>query len=51
MSKHLESLHLNLLNGKMPHNLSWNEAVELIQHLGEVEAHGGEFVFRVGSQR
>jgi len=49
MSKHLESLYQNLLNGKLPHNLSWSEAVELVEHLGEVQPHGGdEFVFRVG---
>ena len=36
MSKHLESLYQNLLNGKLPHNLSWSEAVELVEHLGEV---------------
>ena len=52
MSKHLESLHQNLLSGKLPHNLSWSEAVELVEHLGEVQPHGGdEFVFRVGGQR
>jgi len=52
MSKHLESLYQNLLNGKLPHNLSWSEAVELVEHLGEVQPHGNdEFVFRVGSQR
>jgi|HubBroStandDraft_2_1064218.scaffolds.fasta_scaffold127657_2 hypothetical protein len=53
MSKHLESLHQNLLHGKLPHNLSWSEAVDLVGHLGgEVEPHGGdEFVFRVGDQR
>jgi len=52
MSKHLESLYQNLLNGKLAHNLSWNEAVELVEHLGEVQPHGGdEFVFRVGTQR
>jgi len=52
MSKHLESLYQNLLNGKLPHNLSWSEAVELVEHLGEVQPHGDdEFVFRVGSQR
>src|ERR1700686_4264094 len=52
MSKHLESLYQNLLNGKLPHNLSWSEAVELVEHLGEVQPHGGdEFVFRAGSQR
>ena len=53
MSKHLESLYQNLLSGKLPHNLSWSEAVELVEHLGgEVQLHGGdEFVFRVGDQR
>lgn len=52
MSKHLESLYRNLLNGKLPHNLSWSEAVELIEHLGEVQPHGNdEFLFRVGGQR
>jgi hypothetical protein len=52
MSKHLESLYQNLLNGKLPHNLSWSEAVELVEHLGDVQPHGDdEFVFRVGSQR
>ena len=50
MSKHLESLYQNLLNGKLPHNLSWSEAVDLVEHLGgEVQLHGDdEFVFRVG---
>src|ERR1700691_1083279 len=52
MSKHLESLYQNLLNGKLPHNLSWSETVELVEHLGEVQPHGDdEFVFRVGGQR
>ena len=52
MSKHIESLYQNLLNGKLPHNLSWSEAVELVEHLGEVQPHGNdEFVFRVGGQR
>jgi len=52
MSKHLESLYQNLLNGKLPHNLSWSETVDLVEHLGEVQPHGGdEFVFRVGSDR
>jgi hypothetical protein len=52
MSKHLESLHQNLLNGKLPHNLSWSEAVELVERLGEVQPHGDdEFMFRIGSQR
>ncbi len=52
MSKHLESLYQNLVNGKLPHNLSWSEAVELIEHLGEVQPHGNdEFTFRIGSAR
>jgi hypothetical protein len=52
MSKHLESLYQNLLKGKLPHNLSWSEAVELVEHLGEVQPHGDdEFVFSVGGQR
>jgi hypothetical protein len=53
VSKHLESLYQNLLSGKLPHNLSWSEAVDLVGHLGgEILPHGGdEFVFRVGDQR
>lgn len=52
MSKHLDSLRQNLLNGKLPHNLSWSEAVELVEHLGSVEPHGeDEFEFHVGRQR
>ena len=52
MNKHLESLRQNLLHGRLPHNLSWSEAVELIERVGEVEPRGGdEFVFRVGNQR
>jgi len=52
MRKHLESLYQNLLNGKLPRNLSWSEAVELVEHLGEVQPHGNdEFLFRVGSER
>ena len=52
MNKHLESLYQNLLNGKLPHNLSWSEAVELVEHLGEVTTHGNdEFTFRIGSER
>ena len=51
MSKHLESLYRNLLNGKLPHNLSWAEAVELVEHLGAVQPHGNdEFVFVVNGQ-
>ena len=52
MSKHLGSLYQNLLHGKLPHNLSGSETVELVDHLGEVQPHGDdEFVFRVGNQR
>lgn len=52
MSKHLESLQQNLLSGKLPHNLIWSAAVELVEHLGEVQPHGNdEFLFRVGDQR
>ena len=51
MSKHLESLYRTLLNGKLPHNLSWAEAVELVEHLGAVQPHGNdEFVFVVNGQ-
>jgi hypothetical protein len=51
VSKHLESLYQNLLNGKLPHNLSWSEAVELMEHLGEVQPHGNdEFVFLVNGR-
>jgi hypothetical protein len=52
VSKHLESLCQDLLNGKLPHNLSWAEAVELIEHLGEVQRYGNdEFVFVVVGRR
>jgi len=42
MSKHLESLYQNLLNGKLPHNLSWAEAVALVEHMGEVQPRGDD---------
>jgi hypothetical protein len=56
MSEHirddLDLLHRSLLDGKLPRNLSWNEAVELIQHLGTAEPHGGDqFAFVVGTQK
>lgn len=48
----LELLHQSLLAGKLPRNLSWNETIELIRHLGTAELHGGdEFAFVVGTQR
>jgi hypothetical protein len=47
-----EVLLASLVAGKLPHNLSWAEVVELIGGLGEVQPHGGnEFAFVVGSQR
>jgi hypothetical protein len=56
MSGHLHHkfamLHQSLLHGKLPRSLHWSDVVELIGHLGQVEAHGGdEFVFVLGSQR
>lgn len=56
MSEHLHHklsvLHQNLLHGKLPRSLHWSDAVDLIGHLGEVEAQGGnEFAFVVGTRR
>jgi hypothetical protein len=56
MSEHLHHklavLRQNLLQGKLPRSVRWDEALELIEHLGRVEPHGGEeFAFVVGSQR
>jgi len=52
MKKHLESMYRNLVIGKLPENLSWSEAVEIVEDLGEVQTHGNdEFVFRVGDQQ
>jgi hypothetical protein len=56
MSEHLHhrlaQIHQNLLHGRLPRNLDWGDAVELIEHLGRVEPHGGEeFAFVVGSKR
>jgi len=45
-------LHQSLLHGKLPRSLHWSDAVELIGHLGQVEAQGGDdFTFVVGTQR
>jgi hypothetical protein len=45
-------LHQSLLHGKLPRSLHWSDAVELIGHLGQVQAQGGdEFTFVVGTQR
>jgi hypothetical protein len=56
MSEHLHhklaTLHQSLLHGKLPRSLHWSDALELIEHLGQVQAHGGdEFAFVVGTQR
>jgi hypothetical protein len=56
MSEHIHHklavLHQSLLHGKLPRSLHWSDAVELIEHLGQVQAHGGDdFAFLVGKQR
>jgi hypothetical protein len=56
MSRHLrhdlELLHQGLLKGKLPRSLKWNDAIELVEHLGKVQPHGaGEYAFEVGSHR
>ena len=48
----LAALHQTLLHGKLPRNLHWSDALELIGHLGKVQpTEGGEFAFVVGTQR
>jgi hypothetical protein len=56
MSEHLHhkmaALQQSLLHGKLPRSLHWSDAVDLVGHLGRVEAHGGdEFAFVVGTHR
>jgi hypothetical protein len=56
MSEHLHHkmavLHQSLLHGKLPRSVHWSDAMQLIGHLGKVEAQGGEdFAFVVGSHR
>ncbi len=57
MSEHLHHklavLQQNLLHGKLPRSLPWNDALELIGHLGQVLPHGSgdEFAFVVGAHR
>jgi len=55
MSQHLHhkltKLHESLLHGKLPRSLHWSDVVELIGHLGQVQAHGNEFAFVVGTRR
>jgi len=48
----LDGLLASLLSGRLPQSLRWSDVVELIEHLGRVEAHGDhEFLFLVGAQR
>lgn len=56
MSEHLHHklavLHQNLLHGKLPRGLRWIDALELVEHLGQVQPQGGEeFAFIVGGER
>ncbi len=56
MSEHLHqkfaAIHQSLLHGKLPRSLHWSDVIELIGHLGQVQATGGdEFAFVVGTQR
>jgi hypothetical protein len=56
MSQHLhrklELIHQSLLHGKLPRNLDWNDVLELVGKLGQVQPHGGdEFAFVVGTKR
>jgi len=56
MTAHLrhdhEVLLKSLLDGKLPRNLSWDDVVDLVGQIGEVQPHGNnEFTFVVGSQR
>jgi len=48
----LAALHETLLHGKLPRNLHWSEALELVASVGQVEPTSGtEFAFIVGTQR
>jgi hypothetical protein len=48
----LAALHETLLHGRLPRNLHWSEALELVASIGQVEATSGtEFAFIVGTQR
>jgi len=48
----LDRLQESLIHGKLPRSLRWNQAVELMAHLGKVEARGdNEYVFAVGAAR
>jgi hypothetical protein len=48
----LAALHDSLLHGKLPRNLHWDNMLELIASIGQVEpTSGNEFAFVVGTQR
>jgi len=56
MSEHLHHklalIHQSLIHGRLPRNLDWSDALELISHFGQVQPHGGdEFAFVVGTRR
>lgn len=56
MSDHLHHglavLRQSLMHGKLPRSIRWDEAIELIGHLGLVQPQGGErFAFTVGIER
>lgn len=56
MSEHLHHklavLHQNLMHGKLPRSMRWADAVELVEHLGQVLPQGGEeFAFTIGTER
>jgi hypothetical protein len=45
-------LHQSVLHGKLPRSLHWSDVLDLIGHLGQVQAHGGdEFAFVVATRR
>jgi hypothetical protein len=56
MTEHLHHklsvLQQNLLHGKLPRGLAWDDAVSLVSHMGHVESHAGEEVtFVIGAER
>lgn len=57
MSEHhlhhkLALAYQSLLHGRLPRNLHWGDALELVGHFGQVQPHrGDEFAFVVGTRR
>ncbi len=48
----LSVLHQNLLHGKLPRSLHWNDVVDLIGHLGQVQPGAGtDHTFVIGTHR